>query len=289
MRFCLRWVLILLGPLFAPALASAHEFTFVVMSDPQFGMYTDNRSFAQETANFSFAIATANRLYPAFVVVCGDLTNKAADPNQLAEYQRISHLLDRSIPLHNLAGNHDVGNNPTPESLASYRRQYGPDYYFFRRGTFEGIVLNSSLIQHPEKAAAEAAKQEAWLEDKLRRAQRDGVGRVVVFQHIPWSLKTSDEPDQYFNIPTETRRRFLALFHHYGVEHAYAGHYHRNDYGRDGSLEMVTTAPVGKPLGKEGSGFRIVRVREGVFESTYYNFGEMPVSAWDKPQALAAP
>jgi len=32
--------------------------TFIQMSDPQFGMYTKNQSFAHETANFEFAIAT---------------------------------------------------------------------------------------------------------------------------------------------------------------------------------------------------------------------------------------
>ena len=50
--------------------------TFIVMSDPQFGMFTQNRNFEHETANFEFAIATANRLKPAFVVVDGDLVNK---------------------------------------------------------------------------------------------------------------------------------------------------------------------------------------------------------------------
>ena len=47
----------------------AADLFFIQMSDPQFGMYADNRDFAQETANFDFAIASANRLRPAFVVV----------------------------------------------------------------------------------------------------------------------------------------------------------------------------------------------------------------------------
>jgi len=34
------------------------------MSDPQFGMYTKDAGFEQETANFDFAIATANSLRP---------------------------------------------------------------------------------------------------------------------------------------------------------------------------------------------------------------------------------
>src|SRR4249920_2975667 len=69
-------------------------FFFLQFSDPQFGMFTADKDFAQETANFEFAIASANRLKPAFVVVTGDLVNKAGDPAQIAEYHRIAARLD---------------------------------------------------------------------------------------------------------------------------------------------------------------------------------------------------
>jgi hypothetical protein len=46
----------------------AHPPFFLQMSDPQFGMYAENKDFRQETINFEFAIATANRLRPKFVV-----------------------------------------------------------------------------------------------------------------------------------------------------------------------------------------------------------------------------
>ena len=115
------------------------------LSDPQFGMYTANADFAQETANFEFAIAAANRLHPAFVVVTGDLVNKEGDAAQIAEYQRIAAKLDRAIPLYNVTGNHDVGNNPTPATLAAYTKQFGPDHYTFRADEFVGIVLDSSI------------------------------------------------------------------------------------------------------------------------------------------------
>jgi serine/threonine-protein phosphatase CPPED1 len=81
------------------------------MSDPQFGMYTADKGFEQETANFEFAIATASRLKPAFVVITGDLINKPGDPAQTAEYHRIAAKLDKRIKLYNVAGNHDVAND----------------------------------------------------------------------------------------------------------------------------------------------------------------------------------
>src|SRR5947209_8352485 len=109
-------------------------------------MYTANKDFSQETANWEFAIANVNRLRPAFLVVTGDLTNRDADPVQIAEYKRINAKLDRAVHLYNVPGNHDVGNDPTPATLTAYRTHYGPDYYSFREGDVYGIVLDSSLL-----------------------------------------------------------------------------------------------------------------------------------------------
>lgn len=249
------------------AFGCAADLTFIQMSDPQFGMFAENRDFAQETINFDKAIAIANREKPAFVVICGDLVNQAGNVQQIAEYRRIAAKLDHSIALHNVAGNHDVGNEPTPESLAAYRKQFGPDYYTFRHDDFEGIVLDSSLIQHPKGAPAEAAKQQQWLEAELNKI-KPGT-HVAIFQHIPWFLKNDDEPDDYFNIPLGPRTTYLRLFERFRVEYGFAGHYHRNSGGDSASFHMTTTGPVGKPLGSDPSGIRMVTVHDGRMASTY--------------------
>src|SRR5512147_500825 len=133
---------------------AANPFFFLQFSDTQFGMFTADKDFAQETANFELAIATANRLRPAFVIVTGDLVNKAGDAAQVAEYRRIAAKLDPSITLHNVPGNHDVGNVPTPESIAAYEHQFGPDHYVFNTPALTGIVLDSTLIHSPQGAPA---------------------------------------------------------------------------------------------------------------------------------------
>lgn len=268
--------LAILAILLAALPARAADWFFLQMSDPQFGMYTTDRDFSQETANFEMAISTANRLRPAFVVVSGDLVNKPGDAAQIAEYLRITGKLDRAIPLYSVAGNHDVGNEPSPNSLAAYRQKFGPDYYTFRHGDFAGFVLDSSLIQHPDKAPEEAAKQEEWLRSELEKAKGEGMRRLAVFQHIPFFLADAREPDQYFNIPLAARTKYLDLFERYGVHDVFAGHYHRNAYGETPTLRMVTTGPVGKPLGKDPSGFRVVVVREAKMESQYYGLGNIP-------------
>lgn len=264
-----RWFLLLL------ALRLGAASFFVQLSDPQFGMYAGDANFIQETANFEFVVASLNRLHPAFVVVCGDLVNKPGDAAQIAEYRRIAGKLDRTIPLYNVAGNHDVGNEPTHASLTAYRRNFGPDYYTFQSGDLFGFVLDSSLIQHPEKASGEAARQDAWFAAELEKAAGHGK-QLVVFQHIPWFLEREDEPAQYFNIPPNARAKYLALFRRYGVRQVFAGHYHRNALGQAPGIEIVTTGPVSKPIGPDPSGLRVVKMGGAKLESEYFGLGRIP-------------
>src|ERR1041385_1146716 len=224
---CLRVVALLL---FQVASATAAEpFFFIQLSDPQFGMFTDNKDFAQETANFEFAVATINRLKPAFVVITGDLVNKAGDADQIAEFKRITRKIDSAIPVYNVVGNHDIGNVPTPQSISAYTNIFGTDYYMFHHGGFVGIVLNSIVIHSPQETTNQLQAQERWLRVALEHA-RDEHARdehaphIVIFQHHPWFLKSANEPDQYFNIPHERRGRYLALFHEFGVKDLFSGH-----------------------------------------------------------------
>lgn len=257
----------------APA---AEPFFFIQLSDTQFGMFAENSNFVQETANCEFAVATINRLHPAFVVVTGDLVNQAGDAAQIAEYKRVMGKIDAAIPVYNVAGNHDVGNVPTPATIAAYTREFGLDHYTFRHGDFVGIVIDSNLIQSPQQTSELAAGQERWLKLELERAKSGNARHVVVFQHHPWFLKSADETNQYFNLPLESRGKYLPLFHEFGVKHVFCGHCHRNVLASDGDLEIVATAPAGKPLGKDGSGIRIVMVGDNRIEHYYRDFGQMP-------------
>jgi 3',5'-cyclic AMP phosphodiesterase CpdA len=269
----------LLGLLFALAVAclapAAEPFFFIQLSDPQFGMYTTNRDFAQETANFEFAVATINRLRPAFVVITGDLVNKAGDATQIKEFKRIAAKIDSAIPVYKVAGNHDVENNPTPKTVAAYTNEFGPDHYVFRHGDFVGMVLDSTLIHAPQQAEELYAEQKNWLESELEKARKESVRHIVVFQHHSWFLDSAEEADQYFNLPKERRAKYLKLLHKAGVKYVFCGHLHRSKVAHDGDLEVVTTGALGKPLGGE-SGMRIAIVRDNGLEHHFYSLGEIP-------------
>jgi 3',5'-cyclic AMP phosphodiesterase CpdA len=256
--------------------AALHAQTFIQMSDPQFGMYTKDAGFAHETTNFEFAIATVNRLKPAFVVITGDLTNKSGDPTQIAEFKRIAAKLDPSIKLFLAPGNHDTGNEATPQSLVRYREAYGPDYYTFRIGDIAGFVLNSNLEKSTAKVPDEAAKMESWFRAELGKAKQSGAKQLIVFQHIPFFMKTPDEAEVYDNVTPDARARYLKLLHDYGVQHVFTGHYHHEAEASDGAVEIHITGPVGMPLKQGKSGMRIGKVADGKVTHKYYDFGDIP-------------
>lgn len=255
---------------------------FIQMADPQLGMsgsplwlalfgatWNDD-AFEVDAKLFERAILHANELEPAFVIICGDLVNRVGHAGQIAEFQRIAGTLNPATPLYFVAGNHDVENEPTSEALAAYRETFGPDWYSFREGAVYGIVLNSQLIDAPGHVPDEAAAQLVWLREELIRAESSGAQHVLVFQHQSYFLESPDEADQYFNIEEGARAVYLGLLKKFGVEAVFAGHYHRNAYGRDESLEMITTGPVGRPLGDDPSGFRIVEIGKDSIRHEYF-------------------
>jgi 3',5'-cyclic AMP phosphodiesterase CpdA len=247
-----------------------------VLADPQFGMYAKDQNFAQETANFEFAIANLNRLHPRFVVICGDLVNRTGDPKEIAEYKRVLKELDPSIPVYNVAGNHDVGNVPTSAALEGFHSAFGPDYYTFSAGEIFGIVLDSNLISSPESDPEAAKQQEEWLEKTLASARSTPNQQIVVFQHIPYFIQNVGEPEGYFNIRQPARGKYLDLLEKAGVRYVFSGHYHRNGIGADGALTQIVTGAVGMPLGQSSSGFRIVNVAGQKLDSTWFCFGGIP-------------
>lgn len=256
--------------------AAARAQTFVQMTDTQFGMFTGDKGFEHETANFEFAVASANRIMPAFVIVTGDLVNQGGNAAEIAEFKRIEGRLDPAIRAYHLPGNHDAGNSPTAATLARYREQLGPDYYAFRAGGIAAIVLDSTLEKAGPEMAQEAAKMEAWLERELARARQDGVRHIIVFQHHPFFMKDPQERDLYDNVPLATRLRYLKILKDAGVRYVFAGHTHYNVEARDGDLQVIATAPVGKPLNGGKSGFRVVTVTPEAVTHKFVDFGDLP-------------
>lgn len=308
-------------------------FTFVQAADTQLGFMADptwatNPADAAKDGNdWSDEIELARRLVaccnalvprPKFVAVCGDLVhalpegvlsdqpavrryaNEGRWRRQNEDFKRV--MADLEMPLVCVCGNHDVGDRPTPASLAKYRGLYGADRRAFWCGGMRALVLNSQLMNDPVDAPDEAAAQDEWFGGELDALAASAAKHAVLFQHIPWFLKNESEPRQgYFNLSGELRLKWLERMKRAGIKTVFCGHYHRNATSRtdDGALEVVVTSAVGRQMspsevaanaadttdGKPGStsefksGMRLVHVDETTIRHTYHDFDELEASS----------
>ena len=270
-------------------------FFFIQMVDTQLGMRTaEEGGLAKDIEHFEKAIAHANRLKPAFVIICGDLVNGSRDKTQIAQFKRIAAKLDKAIPLRLAPGNHDIPR--TKENvlqLGYYRKLYGKDRYAFTHGGCAFVVFNSYLPMLAEANKKTEAEQFTWLGKTLAASRAAGAVHTVALHHHPIFLKSVDEKDGYFNFPPAQRKRYLDLLVAGGVRYTFTGHAHRNNIARYKSLEMVTTSAVSKPLGpvKAPPGFRIVKVYRDRITHKFHGLDAMPktvdLSAPAATQAVA--
>ena len=259
------------------------SFFFIHLSDPQFGLF-ESHGLAPgdgtfpETSLYEAAIASANRLKPAFVVVTGDLVQEADSPEQHAELMRITGQLRDDIPIYFTTGNCDVGNTPTRETLRVYREKFGYENYSFDAEGSHFVALNSSVCLDPSEVPDEWDSLLDFLRQDLERNAPDAT-HTVVFMHHPLFSDAPDQPDDGNKIiPRAQRMPLLEVLREHGVSGVFSGHWHSNNYSADGDMLMITSGPVGYPPQDDPSGLRIVKVYDDRIEHQYYGMDDVPDS-----------
>jgi len=276
------------------------NFFFILMTDPQFGCYAalsnlDEVSverlrrdgyklqstpkivgIERETELYEKAIAEANRLGPDFVVMCGDMVHNFDDPAQHNELMRITSKLRRDIPIYWVAGNHDIQNNLTPETLSVYRDRFGDDNYAFTHKGSRFITINSCTCVDSSGVPGEWEAVLAFLERELRGARATGSNHVFVVSHHPLFIDRFHEVGSRDVVPDDRRGLLLEMFREYEITVNLAGHWHKNVYAQNGGVASVASGPVGYPLGHDSSGFRAVKVYDNRIEHEYYTLDSVP-------------
>ncbi len=227
--------------------------------------------FEWDANRFRRAIQAANELRPDAVVIGGDMVEDASDEEQLTEFFEIAQGLDGAIRLHMAPGNHDIATDavtPTSSSIARYRERFGADFYAVDHDEVSLIVTNTVVAQQPQLVPDEWERQLAFLERTLVDVR--GARPVIIVGHHPWFVADAGEADTYWNLPLAQRRQLIQLAEQHEVRLVLAGHWHRNAIARHAPFEMVTSGPVGYPLGDDPSGYRIVQVEAGTVSHSYH-------------------
>ncbi len=225
-------------------------FTFVQMCDTQLGM----GGYEHDVRTFERAVEVINGMEPDFVVICGDLVDRA-DDQSFADFKKIRSGF--KLPCYCASGNHDVGNQPSAESLRRYREKIGPDYYTFEHKGFTFVVANTQLWKAP--LAGESEKHDEW----FRRALEDAKARrspAVLVVHYPLFIEKPDEKEVYFNLPVAKRKEVLDLCVENGVVAILGGHLHRFAANEYKGIKLVNGETTSKNFDKRPMGFRFWEV-----------------------------
>jgi len=274
-----------LSGLAAAPTATDKPWFFVVATDPHVsGNQSDEKMWAD-------AVEHVNRLKPDFLIVCGDLTSgsnnvkrrlkpkvMAADTKLAQTYNRIVARLDKSIKLYNVAGNHDVGVSPTPETVAWYTRHFGKPWYSVEHKGSLLVILESNLLRDASGGAKLANDELAWLKKTLADAKAKPYAHRMAFMHHPLYLLSVNEINMYPNIPRARRKQLLAMFKDAGVGWLFSGHMHWNSHIKNGSLEMIVTTTAAQKASKKSTphGVRIVKVYPNRIEQKFYAYEDLP-------------
>ena len=221
-------------------------FSFAQMCDTQLGM----GGYEHDVKTFGLAVDQINKMKPDFVVICGDLVGKANEKSW-ADFKRIK--AGFKIPCHCAAGNHDVGNKPTAESLRLYRETIGKDYYTIEHKGYTFVIANTQLWKAP--LAGESEKNDAWVKSALLEGKKKA-SPVVFVVHYPLFLKTPDEKENYYNIPPEKRMELLKLCDENGVVAFLAGHTHKLIINQYKGIQLVNGETTSKNVDRRPMGFR---------------------------------
>lgn len=245
------------------------DFTFILITDPQIGMYKAFKEvddYSPELRDFARAVDLVWELAPDFIVISGDLVETWNNEEEIAHFMVFRAALEAHAPVYLQPGNHDMA--PNAEGLAFYRATYGPDRAVIDYEDCRLILLNSNLIAYPSLAEQERDQWD-WLVNEFENASEAGPRHLFVLQHHPFFLRHADEEDEYFNIPKPTRMRYLDLFTEYNVTAFFSGHYHREAGGFHGTTEHIVTSSLGYPLGETPPGLRLVEVTSDGYSHTF--------------------
>lgn len=219
-------------------------FTFVHMSDTQLGF----GGYEHDLKSFEQAVKKINELNPDFVLICGDLVNSPSDTAYIA-FKRIKEKF--KMPCYCVPGNHDVDDTT---SLVSYRKTIGKDYYSFRHKGCSFIVTNTQLWKKYTKGDSE--KFDQWFAEEIRKYGKKS-GPLFVAGHIPLFILDSEEPEEYYNIAPEKRKRILNLFVQNKVAAYLTGHTHKLICNGYLGIQMVCSETTSVNFDKRPLGFRL--------------------------------
>lgn len=158
----------LLGIILLLLVSCSSEFSFVQVSDPQFGFISENKSVDEESSLYSMAIESINEKQPRAVFVTGDLVHDRSNSTQWEEFLRITSKIE-SKNVFIIPGNHDIGQTPSQNDIDDFVQRFGSDRFSYKYRGCTFIGFNSNVIKSGITDLEE--HQYKWIEEDCRKHQ----------------------------------------------------------------------------------------------------------------------
>jgi predicted MPP superfamily phosphohydrolase len=221
------------------------------LCDPQLGMY----NFAVDSANFEQEIRQVNELSPDVVAIAGDMANDVNNEYAVTVFLQLLAKIQPPVIL--TAGNHDLPDPVSVESLKRYRSYFGNDFNVLECKGRRIISANSQLWREapPEEVIAHDLKLREALQEAKKKEQP-----VIMLTHIPPFVVSIDEDDAYKNMRKAKRSEWLNLFEDSGVFIWLAGHTHKTDKKMHNSITILNGETTSKNFDQHPKGFRLLTI-----------------------------
>jgi 3',5'-cyclic AMP phosphodiesterase CpdA len=153
------------------ASSTSGVFTFGVIGDAEAGRFPWERIFTPGLHAFSDQMSSLQDAAPDFILQLGDFVSLGTAENYRAHVAWAD--AESRVPLLRCVGNHDRSRPNGDADKSLYDAVFGPRDYYFDRGGWRFIALDSS-----DRKLTPA--QLAWLKRAL-----DSPARKVIFTHVP--------------------------------------------------------------------------------------------------------
>lgn len=197
-------------------------------------------------------VEMCNELDGQFVVHLGDIVHPlpVEDAHAAAVQLAAEVYSDLEVPIHFVAGNHDIGDKPdamvavpsvAEDNYGIFEQYWGRAFQSFDVGACHFVIVDTPVLN---SGLARESAQRSWLEDDLDKTAAAGK-RVFVFTHYPPFVRDADEDEHYDNLGEPARRWILDLIEEHRVEAVFSGHVHNFLYNHYRGTEMYALPSTG--------------------------------------------
>jgi hypothetical protein len=213
-------------------------FQFVVVADshdklPAAAPDLEFPSRQYQHARVQTLLALIRHLPADFLIHMGDMVQEYPGTASFQDSfsAAVQAFKDLPLPVHQVAGNHDIGDKPdatmpthpaSSQSLAAYHSVCGRSWYQIDRADCCLLVINSQIL---DTGMAAETEQRHWLENALQAAAGK---RIFLFSHLPLYLGRPDEPatGNYDVVGNRSRDWLLALIEKHCIRWVAGAHVH---------------------------------------------------------------